>query len=456
MRITFFGAVEDVTGSCFLVETAGKRLLVDCGMHQGERMCSTRNAEPFGFEPSHIDAVLVTHAHFDHTGRLPDLVKQGYRGPIYMTLPTLSLTEIVLADAVNVMKENAEKCGDVAIYGLADLKAMVKRVKPMNYHTAFEPIPGVQAMFHDAGHILGSAYISLDTPDGRVVFSGDLGNDDVPILPPTDPLHSADVVVCESTYGDKEHEPVHVRGPKLAAFVKKIIGRKGTIIIPAFSVERTQELLYELDQLLEKGEIPSVPIYLDSPLAIRATELYRHYKQYLRFDHPAVQAADGDFFTFPTLRETLSSEESKVINDDKRPKIIIAGNGMMTGGRVLHHLKRYLNDERAGLLIVGFQAPHTLGRKIQDGATSVKIYNDDVAVRATVERIEAFSAHGDQKKLTRWLRPQEVKVSKIFLVHGEHPVKEAFAKHLEAELGTEVIIPREHQVVEIENVSVAR
>ena len=449
MRITFYGAVEDVTGSCFLVESNGKRVLVDCGMHQGERLCSTRNAEPFGFDPAYIDAVLITHAHFDHTGRLPDLVKQGYHGPIFMTAPTASLTEIILSDSVNVMRENAQRCGDVALYGLAELKSMMQQIETIGYHTSFEVVPGFSAMFHDAGHILGSSYISLDTADGRVVFSGDLGNDDVPILPPTDPLHRADFVVCESTYGDKEHEPVFVRGPKLAAFVKKIIGRKGTLIIPAFSVERTQELLYELDQLLVKGEIPSVPIYLDSPLAIRATELYRHFREYLQFEHPAAPGPDGDFFSFPTLRETLSSEESKTINDDKRPKIIIAGNGMMTGGRVLHHLKRYLNDERAGVLIIGFQAPHTLGRKIQEGVESVKIYNDTVAVRASVERIEAFSAHGDQKKLTRWLKPEEGTIRKIFLVHGENPVKEAFAKHLEAELDAEVIIPREHQVVEL-------
>ncbi|MCR4312228.1 MAG: MBL fold metallo-hydrolase, partial [Candidatus Uhrbacteria bacterium] len=429
MRITFYGAVEDVTGSCFLVETNGKRILVDCGMHQGERMCSTKNSEPFGFDPKHIDAVFVTHAHFDHTGRLPDLVKQGYHGPIFMTPPTAALSEIVLADSVNVMRENAEKCGDVALYGLNELKAMLKLVETVSYHAEFAPVPGVKAMFHDAGHILGSSYISLDAEGERIVFSGDLGNDDVPILPATDPLHHADIVVCESTYGDKEHDPVSVRGPKLAAFVKKVIGRKGTIIIPAFSIERTQELLYELDQLLVKGEIPAVPIYLDSPLAIRATGLYRHFKEYLLFEHPAVKGPDGDFFSFPTLRETLSSEESKLINDDKRPKIIIAGNGMMTGGRVLHHLKRYLSDERAGLLIVGFQAPHTMGRKVQDGATSVKIYGDEVAVRATVERIEAFSAHADQKKLTKWLKPEEGKEPKIFLVHGENPVKERFAEH---------------------------
>lgn len=449
MRVTFYGAVEDVTGSCFLVEVAGKRVLVDCGMHQGERMCSTRNLEPFGFEPSHIDAVVVTHAHFDHTGRLPDLVKQGYRGSIFMTAPTAALAEIVLDDSVNVMRENAKRCGDVAPYGAEEVKAMLARVVPTNYHEPFEVVPGVTATFHDAGHILGSSFISLDSAEGSIVFSGDLGNDDVPILPRTDVLHRADFVVCESTYGDKDHDPIAVRGPKLAAFVKKIIGQNGTVIIPAFSIERTQELLYEFDKLLEAGEIPAVPIYLDSPLAIRATGLYRRFTEYLRFDHPAVNGANEKLFSFPTLRETLSTEDSKAINGDARPKIIIAGNGMMTGGRVMHHLSRYVNDEKSGLLIIGFQAPYTLGRKIQDGAKSVKIYGENIDVKASVERIEAFSAHGDQKKITSWLRPEEGKITTVFLVHGEDDVKQKFAQHLRTTLGVEVVIPREHQVVEL-------
>ncbi|MBI1907990.1 MBL fold metallo-hydrolase [Candidatus Uhrbacteria bacterium] len=345
MRLTFFGATESVTGSCFLVETNGSTLLVDCGAVQGERMCSKTNLEDFPFDPKAIDAVLVTHAHFDHTGRLPKLVRDGFAGPIFSTAPTKSISEIVLEDSLTVMRENAEKCGDGVPYEEEDIVAALGRMKGIGYHTEFEPARHVRAMFHDAGHILGSSFVSLDIPgedmasgnEARIVFSGDIGNDNVPILPDTDAIEHADIVVCESTYGAKDHDPVETRGKDLAAFVQEVIGRGGTLLIPAFSVERTQELLYELDLLLEARVIPEVPIYLDSPLAIKATELYRHYKAYLRFDHPA--SKDGDFFSFRNLRETLTVQESTLIDTDRRPKIVIAGNGMMTGGRILRHLK---------------------------------------------------------------------------------------------------------------------
>lgn len=453
MRLSFYGAVESVTGSCFLLETPKGKLLIDCGMHQGERMCSKKNLEPFGFTPEHITAVIVTHAHFDHTGRLPDLVKQGYKGKIFMTPPTKALMELVLEDSVHIMAENSKKCGDPVVYEKADLHAMLEQVVTVPYHHVTSPFEGVTVEFFDAGHILGSSFIRVIVDDAgeskTLIFSGDVGNDDVPILPDTEVRPAADYVICEATYGAKDHEKAEVREPMLANFVKKVIGRNGTLIIPAFSIERTQELLFALDQLLQRGEIPSIPMYLDSPLAIRATELYRFFSDYLSFDHPAAPGKDKDWFRFPSLTETLTVDASKVINDDNRPKIIIAGNGMMTGGRVLHHMARYIDDAKSGLLIIGYQADHTLGRTIQNGATDINIYGEKHSVHAELLTIDAFSAHGDQKKLTTFVRGNGALPKKVFLVHGEGPTKDTFATHLRASLGVEVEVPHVMQTYEL-------
>lgn len=453
MRLTFYGAVESVTGSCFLLETPKGKLLIDCGMHQGERMCSKVNLEPFGFQPEHVDAVIVTHAHFDHTGRLPDLVKQGYKGKIFMTPPTKGLMELVLEDSVHIMAENSKKCGDPVVYEKQDLHNMLEQVVTIPYHHISTAFDGVTIEFFDAGHILGSSFVRVVVDDAgeskTLIFSGDVGNDDVPILPDTEVRPAADYVICESTYGAKEHEKAEVREPMLANFVKKVIGRNGTLIIPAFSVERTQELLFALDQLLQRGEIPSIPMYLDSPLAIRATELYRFFSDYLSFNHPAAPGKDGDWFRFPSLTETLTVDASKIINDDNRPKVIIAGNGMMTGGRVLHHMARYIDDPKSGLLIIGYQADHTLGRKIQNGATQINIYGEPHEVRAELLTIDAFSAHGDQKKLTTFVRGNGALPKQVFLVHGEGSTKDAFATHLRASLGVDVQIPHVMQTYEL-------
>jgi metallo-beta-lactamase family protein len=448
MKLSFHGATEEVTGSCFLLETAAGNVLIDCGMKQGERMCMLRTLDPFAFDVKKLVAVLVTHAHFDHTGRLPELIAQGYAGPIYMTPPTKALTDIILEDSLGIMRENAERCGDHIPYTKEDKDAMLNQVEGVSYHTAFEPVPGISIMFHDAGHILGSAFVSVEVEGKRFVFSGDIGNDNVPILPDTEALHAADYVVCESTYGDRDHEPTSMRSEKLLAFAKKVLSRKGTLIIPAFSVERTQELLYELDMLVTQNKLPCVPVYLDSPLAIRATAIYRHFTHHLKIDHPMLQG-DG-FFSFTGLRETLSPEESKKINDDHGPKIIIAGNGMMTGGRILHHVQRYIDDERTGILVIGFQAPGTLGRKILNKTSpTVKIFGQDLTIRAEVEKIESFSAHGDRAKLARWLHPEKGSIKKIFLVHGEDATKMSFVSYLEKNTSAEIIIPRMHQVFEV-------
>ncbi len=456
MRLSFQGAAEGVTGSCYLIETSTGKLLVDCGMFQGERICSKHNFEDFNFDPKEISAVIVTHAHIDHTGRIPQLIKRGFTGPVFFTSPTLALSKIVLEDTAHVMADNAKRCGDPILYSNDEIKTLIDHAQSVNYHEQFSPVSGVTAMFHDAGHILGSAYVSIDilaseTQDHqplRMVFSGDIGNDDVPILPATEPIHRADIAIVESTYGDKDHGATADRSKKLFDYVTKIISRGGTLIIPSFSVERTQELLYELDTLIDAGELPKVKIYLDSPLAIKATQLYRDFKSFLDFNRRLESSHDKDFFSFPNLRETVSVEASKAINNDHHAKIIVAGSGMMTGGRVMHHLMRYLPDEKNGLLIIGYQAFGTLGSKIQQGAKEVRIFGEDIAVRASVETIHEFSAHGDRNKLAGWLVPQEGTIKKVFLVHGDAPVKEAFKVYLEEKIKSEIIIPRLYQLFE--------
>lgn len=270
MKLSFHGGVQHVTGSCYLLQDAGFRFLIDCGMHQGERICEKFENLEFKFDAKSLDAVFLTHAHYDHCGRLPLLVKNGYSGPIYMTAPTKALAELILRDAINIMKEQAEKCGDEILYEEADLEAAIKQMQTVSYGMDLH-LKGVKVNFHDAGHILGSSFIRFSSGDDEVVFSGDLGNKEVPILPDTELLKGATHVVCESTYGDRDHENVRERSDKLLSAVKKIVSRGGTAIIPAFSIERTQELLYELDELFDKGALPKVPIFLDSPLAIKAT-----------------------------------------------------------------------------------------------------------------------------------------------------------------------------------------
>ncbi|TAL50433.1 MBL fold metallo-hydrolase [Patescibacteria group bacterium] len=447
MKVSFHGAAREVTGSCHRLEfldAEGKShaILFDCGMFQGEHMCGNKNMTPFGFDAKEIEAVFISHPHADHTGRLPKLVKEGFRGSIYMVEPCVGLAKLVLEDAHHIMMEEAQKCGSSVLYELKDLDEAFQQVKSVAYHEHIELAPGVTIVFHEAGHVLGSSYISLEAEGKRVVFSGDIGNDDVPILPETELLTRADVVICESTYGHREHEPMNTRGDKLREAIQDIIKQRGVLMIPAFSIERTQELLYEINKLL-LGELrTNLPIFLDSPMAIKATALYRHFKNFLKFDESILKDPDKDFFSFPNLRETLTVPESKSINDVVPPKIIIAGSGMMSGGRIMHHLIRYLPYKQNRLLIIGYQAQGTIGRRLYEGAKSVRIFGEDVDVHAQVSAIGAFSAHADMNKLTRWLRPEDGEIpQKIFLVHGDPEAKEVFATHLRHQLQTEVIVP---------------
>jgi metallo-beta-lactamase family protein len=455
MKIAFHGAARGVTGSCYLLITKdaeGKehRLLIDCGMFQGERYADEANFEDFHFDASTIDAVFITHAHNDHIGRLPKLIAEGFVGPIYCTHPTRPLMRVVLEDGFHIMEENAKRNAEPLLYQKEDLTAVFEQCESVNYHETIILGPELSIMLHDAGHILGSAFIAVESEGKRTVFSGDLGNNDVPILPDTEMISSADAVIVESTYGNRTHESPKDRSIQVRKMIEQTIEKKGVLMIPSFSIERTQELLYEIDQLLLTTLKTKVPIFLDSPMAIRATEIYRHYQNYLRFDADILKQPDRDFFSFPNLQETLLTNQSKAIIDVPAPKIIIAGSGMMSGGRIMHHLKHYLPGKENQLLIIGYQVAGTLGRRLYEAAKKVKIYGQEVRVEASVDAIGSFSAHADQNKITRWLQPEDGKIpEKIVLVHGDPEVQEVFATHLRHNLKTEVLVPEFLDEIEI-------
>jgi len=450
MKISFHGATREVTGSCHLLETDAGRLLFDCGMFQSWKYADERNQEDFDFDPAKIDAVIISHAHADHTGRLPKLIHDGFRGKIYMTPPTRPLVRLILEDSFHIMKSNHERDGDTMLFTKEDVDMVMPNVQTKNYHEMFEPIPGVTAMYHDAGHILGSSYISVDVDGKRIVFSGDMGNNDTPILPDHEPISHADYIISESTYGDRNHETATERRELLRTALTDAIRKKGVLMIPSFSIERTQELLYELDQILLKDIATDIPIFLDSPLAIKATAAYRHYQHYLLFNSSILDEPDRDFFSFPNLRETVNTDESKAILGVKGPKIIIAGSGMMSGGRIMHHLINYLPSAANHLLIIGYQAHGTLGRRLFEGTSEVRIYGKEVPVQAKVSAIGSFSAHADQRQLDRWLIPVDgKKPKKIFLVHGDEDTKETFAEHIRDTHGVEVVVPEFQSVHEL-------
>jgi metallo-beta-lactamase family protein len=465
MKIHFHGAAQTVTGSQHLLEINGYRLLLECGLFQGKRKEAQKRNRHFHFDPSKIDAVILSHAHIDHSGNLPHLVKLGYEGPVFATPATAHLGNILLLDSGHIHESDAEyinkklaKRGEPLIeplYTQVDAAAVAQQFSPVHYERSFEPVPGVVARFVDAGHILGSAAVILDIEEKgrkfRLWFSGDIGRRDLPLL--RDPIlpSDADYILMECTYGDKTHHHPDLAFDELRDVVSETVGRGGKVIIPAFAVGRTQELVYCLHQMIDNRDIPRIPVFVDSPLAINATEIFRAHPEVFDDETKEFMANDQHHAAlgFDLLEYTRSVEESKAINFVKGPAVIISASGMAEVGRILHHLKNNIENPKNTILIVSWQAPHTLGRRLADREEIVKIFGEKYTRRAQVATIGGLSAHGDQNMLMEYALASKDRVKKIFLVHGEERgAKPLMEKMREAGL-RDVYFPSSHTMIEI-------
>ncbi len=446
----FHGGVGSVTGANFLLDTGACALLVDCGLVQGDRFVQATNAEPFPYDPKDIDFLLVTHAHADHIGRIPKLVKDGFKGVIYSTEPTRELAHVMLRDALKVMEFEKEKYGSEVIYDAGDIDHALSLWKTKEYMETFELEDGIQVVFTDAGHILGSAMVHLTRNGRKIVFTGDIGNDPQPLLNPPVAPEGYHYLVMESVYGDRKHEEVHERTELLKEYIEETQRKNGTLIIPAFSLERTQGMLLEINNLVESGAIKPLPVFLDSPLAIAVTEIYKAYPEYMK---TAVQQQikDGDdIFNFEGLSFTRTPKDSHEIQLEKGAKIIIAGSGMSHGGRIRMHERNYLGEKDTTVLLVGYQSVGSLGRLLQDGATKVRIDGEDVKVKAQIATIRGFSGHADRDQLVNIVAQGGEKAQQVFVTMGEEKSSLFLVQRLRDYLGLKAIAPSEGQEVEID------
>jgi len=443
--IEFHGAARNVTGSRHLLGLNGHRILLDCGLFQGRREESDRLNREFGFDPSSIDAVVMSHAHIDHSGALPALVKHGFRGAIHGTLATADLMSVMLRDSAMIQEKDVEFVNKrlgrnheplrEPLYVMEDADRTMEHVHGHPYYEPIPVVPGVTATYYDAGHLLGSAVVVLQLSESgakkTLIFTGDLGRKNVPILrDPEVPADVPDALIIESTYGDREHAPIEQVENHLVELVQRVFARKGKIIIPAFAVGRTQELVYTVARLIRAGRIPGSAVYVDSPLAVDVTEVFRRHPEAYDAEIRKILEETGDPFGFRLIQYVRSVEESKALNDLSGPYIVISASGMMEQGRVLHHLRNNIEDPRNAILVVGYQAANTLGRRIADGATEVRIFGETFERRAEVVVMHEFSAHADRVELLQWVNRLKQKPTRAFAVHGEESQSLAFAAYM--------------------------
>ncbi|TDJ53156.1 MAG: MBL fold metallo-hydrolase [Gemmatimonadetes bacterium] len=459
-RLTFWGAAGQVTGSMHVLEAAGARICLDAGLFQGRRKETHQLNATLPIDPRRVDAVILSHAHIDHSGRLPLLVRHGFHGPIYATPATRDLCAVMLPDSAYIQQKDAEylarkgKVGEESepLYTMADALAVQRLIIGVPYRRPLYTRKNLVFEFVEAGHILGSATVDLrlsEPEPHRLVFSGDIGRSDLPIIrdpaPPPGPINT---LIIESTYGDKSHQSVADAESRLGQLVTRVAGRGGKILVPAFAVGRTQELVYSLHALRRRQAIPDIPIYIDSPMAVNATDVFRLHPEVFDRNEWLVDETDR-LFDFPMVHYVRDVEESKRLNSLNGPAVIISASGMCESGRILHHLKNHIGNHRNLVLFVGYQASHTLGRRLKEGQKVVKIFGRDVERHAEVETLEGYSAHADRDELRDWVRQLGGPIQRAFVVHGEPDAAEAMAKMLHDEGVGEVVVPRHGESFEL-------
>jgi len=453
-KLTFCGGTGTVTGANFLFETENCKLLVDCGLVQGHRFAEDLNRSEFFYNPAEIDYLLITHAHIDHIGRIPKLVKDGFKGQILSTPETRELAEFLLADTVKILDNEARRDGVLPLYGIEDVNSAFALWNTLPYHTNKEINDGLNIYFKDAGHILGSVMVEISRNGKKIVFTGDLGNSPSLLLKDTEEITDADYMVMESVYGDRNHEPKEERTKKLKQTIEDVIKHKRTLIIPAFSLERTQMIIYEMNEMFgrEGGVKYQVPVFIDSPLATKITGVYQRYTEDFNDKVKAEIASGDDIFSFPKLRFLVQGGESNMIEMVPNPKIIIAGSGMSVGGRVILHEKHYVSNPNAEILFVGYQAVGTLGRQLQEGAKRVTIFGEEKEVRAKIDSIAGYSSHKDSDHLIEFVEKaaEGGKLKKVFPVMGEPKSSMFLTQRLRDYLGVDAIYPELKQEVEID------
>ncbi len=461
MKLSFLGGARTVTGSMHLIEVNERRVLLDCGMFQGRRAESEYRNLNLPFEAHCANAVILSHAHIDHSGNIPTLVRGGFVGDILCTPATRDLATIMLRDSARIQEKDVEYVNKVRarhneppvalLYTIADAEQAIQYLVGRAYHRPFEVVPGVRATFFDAGHILGSAITLLEISENgntkRLAFSGDLGRKKMPLLKSLETIRDVDYLIVESTYGDRLHGELSDADAKLARVVQETVERDGKVIIPAFAVGRAQQLIFALHRLIDKKVIPRVPVYVDSPLALDATEIFRMYPDAFNEDVKEMVERAHDPFGFRMLRYVREVEQSKRLNEMDGSMIIISASGMAEFGRIRHHLANYVGDARHTILIVGFQAEHTLGRKLAEGMKRVRIFGEEYTVRAQVERIDGFSAHADRDELLAWIDLAKSNLKGVFIVHGEEKSALALADGIRALGVREVRVPNIGDIV---------
>lgn len=463
MKLTWLGAAGEVTGSCTWIETERASVLVDAGMFQGSVLAPRKNRMPLPFDGRRLDAVVLTHAHLDHAGRLPLLARRGLDAPVVATRATLEMAAVLLADAARIQEGDLERrnrrrarrgeAAEEALYTLADVEKAIALGSALPYRRSREIAPGVHLELFDAGHILGSATALLEIEERgtrkTLVFSGDIGSPGSPIVRDPDPPQRADLVVLESTYGDRDHRSRDATIEELEAALRRAVTERRKILIPAFAVGRTQRLFYHLAEAVRAGRVPELPIFLDSPLALQATELYRRHAELLDADAPASLGARALRLDLPRLRFVQDAAESRALNALEGPCVIVAGAGMCNGGRIVHHLKHNLWREDCTVLLIGWQAEDTLGAELARGARRVRVLGESIVVRAEIRTLGGFSAHAGQSELVAWVRPLLESGARAVLAHGERDAREALADLLRARFGVEAFRPALFDVLEL-------